>query len=51
MTGARSQRAFQIVVAATRSWGIGNKGDLPFSLPGKPSYTMPLGNGQSVLLR
>lgn len=35
MTGTRPQRAFQIVVAATRSWGIGNKGDLPFSLPGK----------------
>jgi hypothetical protein len=37
MTGVRPQRAFQIVVAATRTWGIGNKGDLPFSLPGKPS--------------
>ncbi|WIA20221.1 hypothetical protein OEZ85_006063 [Tetradesmus obliquus] len=38
MTGTRPQRAFQIVVAATRSWGIGNKGDLPFSLPGDMAY-------------
>ncbi|KAF6261177.1 thymidylate synthase/dCMP hydroxymethylase domain-containing protein [Scenedesmus sp. NREL 46B-D3] len=38
MTGVRPQRAFQIVVAATRTWGIGSKGDLPFSLPGDMAY-------------
>lgn len=30
----RPSRAFQIVVAATRNWGIGSGGGLPFDLPG-----------------
>jgi hypothetical protein len=33
MTGA-PRRAFQIVVAATKNWGIGLRGGLPFELPG-----------------
>jgi hypothetical protein len=36
MTGA-PRRAFQIVVAATRNWGIGMRGGLPFELPGAPT--------------
>eukprot|EP00879_Flechtneria_rotunda_P024276 GHRR01025728.1.p1 GENE.GHRR01025728.1~~GHRR01025728.1.p1 ORF type:complete len:493 (+),score=126.94 GHRR01025728.1:241-1719(+) len=38
MTGARATRAFQVVVAATRSWGIGKNGELPFELPGDMQY-------------
>jgi hypothetical protein len=34
MSTMRPSRAFQIVVAATRNWGIGSGGGLPFDLPG-----------------
>lgn len=37
MTGA-PKRAFQIVVAVTKNWGIGLRGGLPFELPGDMAY-------------
>eukprot|EP00775_Hariotina_reticulata_P006877 gene6877-7093_t len=38
MSTMRPGRAFQIVVAVTRNWGIGSGGGLPFDLPGDMKY-------------
>lgn len=48
MTGA-PKRAFQLVVAASRNWGIGVKGGLLFKLPGGQAAPWIAVNRQPVL--